>query len=149
LRRKIRSPGCGYNDGYGAQTNGDQDRNEGPPKRYVAIHGPGGSLLIVCGLNSNKMNAEKLFNLLCLYGNVVNITEEQERLCHGADGGPPGQAESSASPNQRTVLQHQEAARLPFQLPDGTLSFKNFIGNCNNRFTNLEAASTNRIQPPA
>ncbi|KAG0443742.1 hypothetical protein HPB47_014578 [Ixodes persulcatus] len=75
-------PGCGYNDGYGAQTNEDQDRNEG-------------SLLIVYGLNSNKKNAEKLFNLLCLYGKVVNFTEEQERLCHGADGGPPGQAESS------------------------------------------------------
>ncbi|KAG0416144.1 hypothetical protein HPB47_006676 [Ixodes persulcatus] len=40
-------------------------------------------------------------------------------------------------------------AQLPFQLPDGTLSFKDFIGNCNNRINNLEAASTNRIQPPA
>ncbi|KAG0443329.1 hypothetical protein HPB47_015040 [Ixodes persulcatus] len=32
-----------YDDGYGAQTNGDQDRYEGPPERYVASHGPGGT----------------------------------------------------------------------------------------------------------
>ncbi|KAG0443472.1 hypothetical protein HPB47_014877 [Ixodes persulcatus] len=82
----ISSPGSGYNHGYGALTNGHQDRYEGPPERYVASHGPGvptrpqavgphqGSLLMVYGLNSNKMNAEKLFNLQCLYGNVVKIT---------------------------------------------------------------------------
>ncbi|KAM7307208.1 hypothetical protein ISCGN_010844 [Ixodes scapularis] len=52
-----------------------------------------GSLVMV--FNSEKINTEKLFNLLCLYGNVVKITKEQERLCHGADGGPPGQAESN------------------------------------------------------
>ncbi|KAG0423284.1 hypothetical protein HPB47_000937 [Ixodes persulcatus] len=84
----------------------------GVPTRPQAAGPHRGSLLIVYGLSSNKMNAEKLFNLLCLYGDVVNITEEQERLCHGADGGPPGQAESSASPKKRTVLQHQEAARV-------------------------------------
>ncbi|KAG0432540.1 hypothetical protein HPB47_020750 [Ixodes persulcatus] len=33
-------------------------------------------------------------------------------------------------------------------LPDGTLSFKGFIGNCNNRITNPEASSKNRILPP-
>ncbi|KAM7313609.1 hypothetical protein ISCGN_003462 [Ixodes scapularis] len=66
----------------------------GVPTRPQAAGPHHGSLLIVCGLNPNKMNAEKLFNLLCLYGNVVKITKEQKRLCHGADGGPPGQAES-------------------------------------------------------
>ncbi|KAG0411473.1 hypothetical protein HPB47_011401 [Ixodes persulcatus] len=40
---KISSPGSGYDDGYGAQTNGDHDRYEGPPERYVASHGPGGT----------------------------------------------------------------------------------------------------------
>ncbi|KAG0431379.1 hypothetical protein HPB47_021842 [Ixodes persulcatus] len=54
---------------------------------------------------------------------------------------------------QRAVRHQNNAllydAQLPFQLPDGTLSFKDFIGNCNNRITNPEAASTNRIQPPA
>lgn len=37
----------------------------------------------------------------------------------------------------------------PFDLPDGTPSFKDFMGNRNNRFTNPEAASKNRISPPS
>lgn len=37
----------------------------------------------------------------------------------------------------------------PFELPDGSPSFKDFMGNRNNRFTNPEAASKNRIAPPA
>ncbi|KAG0444893.1 hypothetical protein HPB47_013263 [Ixodes persulcatus] len=44
----------------------------GVPTRPQAAGPHQGSLLIVYGLNSNKMNAEKLFNLLCLHGNVVN-----------------------------------------------------------------------------
>lgn len=37
----------------------------------------------------------------------------------------------------------------PYELPDGTQSFKDFMGNRNNRFTNPEAAGKNRIQPPS
>lgn len=37
----------------------------------------------------------------------------------------------------------------PFALPDGTPSFKDFMGNKNNRFKNPEVASKNRILPPS
>lgn len=37
----------------------------------------------------------------------------------------------------------------PYTLQDGTPSFKDFTGNRNNRFTNPEAASKNRILPPS
>lgn len=37
----------------------------------------------------------------------------------------------------------------PYDLPDGTPSFKDFMGNRNNRFTNPEAASKNRISAPS
>lgn len=37
----------------------------------------------------------------------------------------------------------------PFILPDGSLSFKDFSGNKNNRFKNPEVASKNRILPPS
>ncbi|KAG0425780.1 hypothetical protein HPB47_027086 [Ixodes persulcatus] len=46
------------------------------PARATPLNAAGphqGSVLMVYGLNSEKMNAEKLFNLLCLYGNVVRI----------------------------------------------------------------------------
>lgn len=38
---------------------------------------------------------------------------------------------------------------LPFILPDGSPSFKDFMGNKNNRFKNPEVASKNRILPPS
>lgn len=36
----------------------------------------------------------------------------------------------------------------PHTLPDSSPSFKDFMGNKNNRFLNPEMASKNRIQPP-
>lgn len=37
----------------------------------------------------------------------------------------------------------------PYILPDGSPSFKDFMGNKNNRFKNPEVASKNRILPPS
>ena len=37
----------------------------------------------------------------------------------------------------------------PYDLPDGSPSFKDYMGNKNNRFINPEQASKNRIQPPS
>ena len=37
----------------------------------------------------------------------------------------------------------------PYDLPDGTPSFKDYMGNKNNRFINPEMAAKNRIQPPS
>lgn len=34
-----------------------------------------GAVLMVYGLNMEKMNADRLFNLLCLYGNVFKVKE--------------------------------------------------------------------------
>ena len=32
-----------------------------------------GCVLMVYGLNAEKMNCERIFNLFCLYGNVVKV----------------------------------------------------------------------------
>ena len=53
----------------------------GPPGigrsgRLVNTGGEGpqeGAVLMVYGLNMDKMNAERVFNLLCLYGNVFKV----------------------------------------------------------------------------
>ena len=31
-------------------------------------------MLMVYGLNAEKMNCDRIFNLFCLYGNVVKVT---------------------------------------------------------------------------
>ena len=46
---------------YGAGDYGGDDGFQGSP------------VLMVYGLNPDKMNCDKLFNLLCLYGNVVKV----------------------------------------------------------------------------
>lgn len=33
-----------------------------------------GAVLMVYGLNKDKMNADRIFNLLCLYGNIVRVS---------------------------------------------------------------------------
>ncbi|KAG0410383.1 hypothetical protein HPB47_012493 [Ixodes persulcatus] len=88
-----------------------------PPDRYVASHCPGvptrpqavgphqGSLLMVYGLNSNKMNAEKLFNLQCLYGNVVKIT-----FLKNKNGCATVQMEDH--PAKQRVVRHQNNAQF-------------------------------------
>ena len=41
----------------------------GPPGMYQQ-----GAVLMVYGLNPEKMNAQRVFNLFCLYGNVVRVS---------------------------------------------------------------------------
>jgi len=54
----------GPNAGGPALANGPPNVNNIPQQ---------GAVMMVYGLNHDKMNSEKLFNLLCLYGNVVRV----------------------------------------------------------------------------
>merc|ERR1719370_125391 len=51
----------------------------GPPNTLGGMGGPNqglpqqGAVLMVYGLNKDRMNADRLFNMLCLYGNVVRV----------------------------------------------------------------------------
>lgn len=37
---------------------------------------------------------------------------------------------------------------MPYDLPDGSPSFKSYVNSKNNRFLNSDMASKNRLQPP-
>jgi len=57
---------------------GGPPRGPPPMSEFGQEHGPGGmlqqgSVLMVYGLNAEKMNCQKLFNMFCLYGNVVRV----------------------------------------------------------------------------
>lgn len=62
-------------------------------------------------------------NKITLFGNELQISYSKQAFLHD-------------------VIQ-------PFILPDGSPSFKDFMGNKNNRFKNPEVASKNRILPPS
>jgi len=116
----------------------------------------------VYGLNKEMMSADKIFNLFCLYGNVIRIkflkTKEGCAMVQLGDA----LAVERAIGNLNNVnifggklqLGYSKQAFLntvqqPYSLPDGSPSFKDFTSSKNNRFLNHGMASKNRIQAPS
>ncbi|XP_071450318.1 heterogeneous nuclear ribonucleoprotein L-like isoform X2 [Hetaerina americana] len=121
-----------------------------------------GSVMMVYGLNLEKVNPEKLFNVFCLYGNVVRIkflkTKEGCAMIQMGDSLAVERAVQNLNNisffDCKLQLGYSKQAFLsdvqhPYPLPDGSPSFKDFMGNKNNRFINPAMASKNRIQPPS
>lgn len=121
-----------------------------------------GSVCMVYGLSPDKMNASRLFNLFCLYGNVTRVKFlKTKEGCAMVQLGDSAAVERAIANLNNTVffgakmqLGFSKQAFLadvqsPYQLADGTPSFQDFMGNKNNRFMNPEMASKNRIQPPS
>ncbi|XP_054718139.1 LOW QUALITY PROTEIN: heterogeneous nuclear ribonucleoprotein L-like [Uloborus diversus] len=152
----------------------DPYRGDGPP---ISPRGPGygpggpmnppgsnqqGSVMMAYGLSHERMNCDRLFNILCLYGNIVRIKFlKSKEGCAMIQMGDPLAVERAVQHLNGSVffdsklqLGYSKQAYLndvqqPFTLPDGSPSFKDYMGNRNNRFTNPEAASKNRILPPS
>jgi heterogeneous nuclear ribonucleoprotein L len=121
-----------------------------------------GSVCMVYGLNADKMNANRIFNLFCLYGNVVRVkflkTKEGCAMVQMGDALAVERVVSNLNNTSffgsKMQLGFSKQAFLadvqaPYQLSDGTPSFQDFMGSKNNRFINPEMASKNRIQPPS
>jgi len=120
-----------------------------------------GPVLMVYGMNKDKLNVDGLFNILCLYGNVIKVkflkTKEGCAMVEMGDGLAVERA--VANLNNTTFFDSQITlgyskqefladVQQPYDLPDGSPSFKNFLGNKNNRFMNPDTAHKNRIMPP-
>ncbi|XP_075590549.1 heterogeneous nuclear ribonucleoprotein L isoform X2 [Dermatophagoides farinae] len=145
------------NSGYPGQTpliQGTPVTQQGGPQQ--------GAVLMVYGLNHQIMNCDRLFNLLCQYGNVVRIKflKSKEGCAMVQMGDSISVERSISSLNKVSFFGHEmqlgfskqaflNDVKQPFELPDGTPSFKDFMGNRNNRFTNPESALKNRISQPA
>ena len=128
----------------------------------AAALAPQGSVTMVYGLNCHQMNCTRVFNLFCLYGNVVRVkflkTKEGCAMVQMGDS----QAVERAVTNLNNITFFESKMQLgfskqafladvqqPYELPDSSPSFLDFMGNKNNRFINPEMASKNRIQPPS
>ena len=123
---------------------------------------PQGSVTMVYGLNCHKMSCTKIFNVFCLYGNVVRVkflkTKEGCAMVQLGDS----LAVERVVTNLNNITFFESKMQLgfskqafladvqqPYELHDGSPSFMDFMGNKNNRFINPEMASKNRIQPPS
>lgn len=140
--------------------NGSGPLISGPPPLLGGAHQ--GCVMMVYGLNHEKVNCDRLFNLFCLYGNVVRVKflrskegcamvqmgelSAVDRCVTTLNSLPFFGCEMQLSYSKQAFL--NDVAQ-PFDLPDGSPSFTDFMGNRYNRFTNPEAASKNRISAPA
>ncbi len=55
---------------------------DNPPQTWSRNAGPDGGpspVLMVYALDQNRFNAERLFNIFCLYGNVIKVCKKQRK----------------------------------------------------------------------
>ncbi|CAJ1064793.1 heterogeneous nuclear ribonucleoprotein L-like isoform X1 [Xyrichtys novacula] len=167
----------GYDESYGSPPY--EGRRMGPPMRgrggrsYAPGYGPpppppgeyGGHaespVIMVYGLDPAKMNADRVFNIFCLYGNVERVKFMKTKPgagmvemgdCYAVDRAITNLNNNFLFGQRINVCVSKQQAIVPgqcYELEDGTSSFKDFHGSRNNRFTSPEQAAKNRIQHPS
>ncbi|KAK6060226.1 hnRNP-L/PTB/hephaestus splicing factor family protein [Cooperia oncophora] len=148
-RGALRPPVTGYPGDYGDDAG-----------RYPPLGGTG-CVLMIYGIDHEKLNCEKLFNLLCQYGNVLRIrfmaTKKDTVM---AELGTPTAVSNAIKYLQgiqlfgltlQLKLSIQPAVREvtdPFDLPDGSPSFRDYSMSALQRFSTPDAAARNRLIYP-
>ncbi|CAH8476061.1 unnamed protein product [Heterobilharzia americana] len=119
-------------------------------------------VVMLYNIDMAKMNCDRIFNLLCLYGNVARVkflrTKEGSAMVEMGDVDSALRVIRHLSGvsfmnNQLMVRTSKQDVILdvssPFQLPDGSPSFKDYSKDRNNRYTTATMAKKNRIHPPS
>lgn len=119
-------------------------------------------VLMMYGLQPDRMNCDRVFNILCLYGNVIKVkflkSKPGTAMVQMGDPLAVDRAISGLSGmrffNEKLVLAPSKQMYLTdtngnFQLSDGTPTQIDYNGSRNNRFTTTEQAAKNRIQNPS
>uniref|UniRef100_A0A8C2WQX8 Heteroous nuclear ribonucleoprotein L n=1 Tax=Cyclopterus lumpus TaxID=8103 RepID=A0A8C2WQX8_CYCLU len=150
------------NYGMGGRGRGNQryGQSYGPPPPEYGPHADS-PVLMVYGLEPSKVNADKVFNIFCLYGNVERIKFMKSKPgaamvemgdCYSVDRAITHLNNNFLFGQKLNVCVSKQQAIVPgqcYQLEDNTNSFKDFHGSRNNRFTSPEQAAKNRIQHPS
>ncbi|XP_055352804.1 heterogeneous nuclear ribonucleoprotein L-like [Paramacrobiotus metropolitanus] len=154
-------------DRYDSRSGGGGRYEERGPQSGTRYGQPGGAqessgaVVMLYGLNMDKFNCDRLFNLFCMYGNVMRVkflkskegsamiqmgdTISMRRAIENLHGitafGSKIQVTQSRQPSLNDVPN-------PYTLPDGTPSYKDYSNARNNRFSTPEQAAKNRITAP-
>lgn len=173
--------GFDYHHGYGPKSGfegrrelapyGERERDFPPQSRggggganFSSLPPPmqnAGCVLMVYGL-APRINAAHLFNLFCLYGNVIRVKFLRSKPgCAMVQMGDGASVDRAVHNVHNTVMFDQTVqvsfSKQPFlheeakayDLPDGSPSYREYSKSRNNRFTNTELAAKNRIRPPS
>ncbi|XP_060598674.1 heterogeneous nuclear ribonucleoprotein L-like [Ruditapes philippinarum] len=144
--------------GYGMQQQGGYSDQ---PQMMQGTGPQTGSVLMIYGLDG-QMNCDRVFNILCLYGNVLRIkflkSKEGAAMVQMGDGMAVERAmynlngvELFGKKLNLTVSKqpYLQEVNNPHDLSDGSSSYKDCQGNRNNRFSTPEQANKNRITGPS
>ncbi|XP_041092362.1 heterogeneous nuclear ribonucleoprotein L-like isoform X2 [Polyodon spathula] len=149
----------GHSQRYGGPQYGHPPPPPPPPPEYSS-HADS-PVLMVYGLEPSKINADRVFNVFCLYGNVERVKFMKSKpgaaMVEMGDGFAVDRAITHLNNNflfgqKLNVCVSKQQAIMPgqsYELEDGSCSFKDFHGTRNNRFTSPEQAAKNRIQHPS
>ncbi|CAJ0583397.1 unnamed protein product, partial [Mesorhabditis spiculigera] len=132
----------------------------GHPDNAPRLSG-GSPVIMIYGITHETMNCEKLFNILCQYGNVERIKFMKKKTDTAmVEMGQPAQVTSvlqflqgmemfgcniTIRPSKQTEVREQGAI---FQLPDGSPSFRDYSNSRNQRYSTPELAFRNRVCAP-
>uniref|UniRef100_A0A4W5NKA5 RRM domain-containing protein n=1 Tax=Hucho hucho TaxID=62062 RepID=A0A4W5NKA5_9TELE len=150
----------GYHDesGYGPPPHYEGGRRMGPLMGGAHADSP---VVMVYGLEPAKINADRVFNVFCLYGNVERVKFMKSKPgaamvemgdCYAVDRAISHLNNNFLFEQKLNVCVSKQQAIMPgqsYELEDGSSSFKDFHGSRNNRFTSPEQAAKNRIQHPS
>ncbi|XP_077467920.1 heterogeneous nuclear ribonucleoprotein L-like isoform X2 [Stigmatopora argus] len=146
-----RGGGRNYGPSYGAPP---------PPPGEYGAHADS-PVVMVYGLEAAKMNPDRVFNIFCLYGNVLRVKFMKSKPgaamvemgdCYAVDRAITHLNNNFLFGQKLNVCVSKQQAIVPgqfYELGDGSSSFKDFQGSRNNRFTSPEQAAKNRIQHPS
>uniref|UniRef100_A0A8C1X0X4 Heterogeneous nuclear ribonucleoprotein L n=1 Tax=Cyprinus carpio TaxID=7962 RepID=A0A8C1X0X4_CYPCA len=146
--------------GRGGPRYGGAQYGHGPPPPDYSAHADS-PVVMVYGLEPTKINADRVFNIFCLYGNVERVKFMKSKPgaamvemgdCYAVDRTISHLNNNMLFGQKLNVCVSKQQAIMPgqsYQLEDGSCSFKDFHGNRNNRFTTAEQAAKNRIQQPS
>uniref|UniRef100_A0A4W4GAJ2 RRM domain-containing protein n=1 Tax=Electrophorus electricus TaxID=8005 RepID=A0A4W4GAJ2_ELEEL len=152
----------GYQDeGYGGYEARRMGPSMGGPRRGGYSAHAESPVMMVYGLEPSKINADKVFNIFCLYGNVERVKFMKSKPgaamvemgdCYAVDRAICHLNNHFLFNQKLNVCVSKQQAIMPgqsYELEDGSSSFKDFHGSRNNRFTSPEQAAKNRIQHPS
>ncbi|GMT03109.1 hypothetical protein PENTCL1PPCAC_30399, partial [Pristionchus entomophagus] len=146
--------------GYGGAAVAPPPTDTGAMGAAAAVPYKESGVVMVYGLEPGRFNCDMLFNTLCQYGNVNKVLfmrskpdtamvemgsgrEVQTAIDH-LYGTEIFGSRLELKPSKQGEVAHKE----PFELPDGSPSFRDYSSSRNQRFSTPELIARNRIVKP-
>lgn len=121
----------------------------------------GAAVCMIYGLEPDKFNCQRVFNIFCQYGNINRIMflKNKEGTAMIEMDSPESVDRSIANLNHTAIFglklrldwskkQYIDEVRNPHELQDGSMSYADFSRDRNNRFDTPERAAKNRVIAP-